>query len=71
MGFQGSEETRVDFWASEKDVDFHESETSLLGSGDPTGPDLRDSGADLRDSTDTDTAGFGAQGDTVEDFCTS
>lgn len=69
MGFHGSEETRVDFWDSEKDVDFHESETSLLGSGDATGPDLRDSGADLRDSTDME--GFEAQGETVEDFCIS
>lgn len=71
MGFQGSEETRVDFWDSEKDADLHDSETSLLGSGNATGPGLRDSGADLRDSTDTDMAGFEAQGEIVEDFCIS
>lgn len=57
----------MDFWDSEKDVDFHESDTSLLDSGDANGPDLRDSGADLRDSMEA----FGAQGETVEDFCIS
>lgn len=72
MGFQGSDEARLAFGDSGKDVDFQGSGMNFGGSGDIIVAGLRGSEVGLLDSSDIDGGGLGDQGETViDDFCCS